>query len=94
MENQEKKITKEQLEELQGFVGKINQAATQIGNLELQKHHIKIATIEVQQDLSKLQSKLETKYGKVQINIQDGTYEPISEEEGAAVEPEVLKEGK
>mgnify|MGYP001578681454 CR=1 FL=1 len=92
MENQEKKITKEQLEELQGFVGKINQAATQIGNLELQKHHIKIATTEVQQDLSKLQSKLEAKYGKVQINIQDGTYEPTAEEEGAAVAPEVLTE--
>ena len=37
---------------------------------------------------------VETKYGKVQINIQDGTYEPIPEEEGTAVEPEVLKEGK
>jgi len=94
MENQEKKITKEQLEELQGFVSKMNQAATQIGNLELQKHQIKIATVEVQQDLSKLQSRLETKYGKVQINIQDGTYKPIPEEGEEAVEPEVLKEEK
>ena len=36
----ENKITPEQLEELQGFVGKLNNAATQIGNLELQKHQI------------------------------------------------------
>ena len=33
MENQENKISQEQLEELQGLVGKLNQAASQIGNL-------------------------------------------------------------
>jgi predicted metalloenzyme YecM len=85
----EKKITQEQLEELQGYVGKINNAATQIGNLELQKHQINHAAVEVQSDLNKFQAKLEEKYGKVQINIQDGTYKPIEEEE--VVGPEVLK---
>ena len=85
----ENKITQEQLEELQGFVGKLNNAATQIGNLELQKHQIQHAAAEVQTDLNKLQMKLEEKYGKVQINIQDGTFKPIEEEE--VVGPEVLK---
>lgn len=85
----ENKITQEQLEELQGYVGKINNAATQIGNLELQKHQINHAAAEVQSDLNKFQAKLEEKYGKVQINIQDGTYKPIEEEE--VVGPEVLK---
>jgi len=85
----ENKITQEQLEELQGYVGKLNNAATQIGNLELQKHQINHAAAEVQNDLNKFQAKLEEKYGKVQINIQDGTYKPIEEEE--VVGPEVLK---
>jgi len=85
----ENKITQEQLEELQGYVGKLNNAASQIGNLELQKHQINHAAAEVQSDLNKFQAKLEEKYGKVQINIQDGTYKPIEEEE--VVGPEVLK---
>jgi predicted nuclease with TOPRIM domain len=66
----ENKITQEQLEELQDLVGKLNNAATQIGNLELQKHQLQHAAAEVQTDLNKLQAKLEEKYGKVQINIQ------------------------
>ena len=85
----ENKITQEQLEELQGYVGKLNNAATQIGNLELQKHQINHAAAEIQSDLNKLQAKLEEKYGKVQINIQDGTYKPIEEEK--VVEPEVVE---
>ena len=64
----ENKISQEHLEELQSGVSKINQVALQIGNLELQS------------DLSKFQAKLEEKYGKVSVNIQDGTYEPIEEE--------------
>lgn len=86
--SKENKITPEQLEELQGYVGKINNAATQIGNLELQKHQIKHAANEVQNDLNKFQTKLEEKYGKVTINIQDGTYTPIEEN---AVEPEIVE---
>ena len=81
MENQENKITPEQLEGLQGFVSKLNNAATQIGNLELRKHQVQHAASEVQSDLNKFQAKLEEKYGKVQINIQDGTFEPIKEED-------------
>ena len=86
--SKENKITPEQLEELQGYVGKLNNAATQIGNLELQKHQIKHAANEVQNDLNKFQTKLEEKYGKVTINIQDGTYTPIKED---AVEPEIVE---
>ncbi len=85
----ENKITQEQLEELQGYVNKLNSAASQIGNLELQKHQLQHAAAEVQSDLNKFQAKLEEKYGKVQINIQDGTYKPIEEEE--VVEPEVVE---
>ena len=86
MENQENKISQEQLEELQGYVGKLNNAASQIGNLEMQKHKLNHAAAEVQNDLQKFQAKLEEKYGKVSINIQDGTYEPIPESENEQTE--------
>ena len=86
MENQENKISQEQLEELQGYVGKLNNAASQIGNLEMQKHQLNHAAAEIQNDLQKFQAKLEEKYGKVSINIQDGTYEPIPESENEQTE--------
>jgi hypothetical protein len=80
----ENKITEEQLKDLQELVGKLNNASTQLGNLELQKHQILHAAGDVQSDLNKLQVKLEKAYGKVQVNIKDGTFEPI-EESGAEV---------
>jgi len=76
----ENKISEEHLEELQSGVSKINQVALQIGNIELQKHGLLHQGSELQSDLSKFQAKLEEKYGKVSVNIQDGTYEPIKEE--------------
>ena len=92
MENQENKISKEQLEELQGYVGKLNNAASQIGNLELQKHQLQHSAAEVQTDLSKMQAKLEEKYGKITIDIQTGNYKAIEEEVSEeVVVPEVLK---
>lgn len=85
----ENKITQEQLEELQGYVGKLNNAATQIGNLEMQKHQLQHLSAEINSDLNKFQQKLKEKYGDIQVNIQDGTFKPIEEEE--VVGPEVLK---
>ena len=85
----ENKITQEQLEELQSYVGKLNNAANQIGNLEMQKHQLQHAAAEVQNDLNKFQQKLKEKYGDIQINIQDGTFKPVEEQE--VVGPEVLK---
>ena len=85
----ENKITQEQLEELQGYVGKLNNAANQIGNLEMQKHQLQHAAAEINNDLNKFQQKLKEKYGDIQINIQDGTFKPVEEQE--IVGPEVLK---
>ena len=86
----ENKISKEHLEELQKSVSDINQVALQIGNLELQKHALLHQGVELQGDLQKFQTKLEDKYGKVSINIQDGSFKPIEDTE--VVGPEVLKE--
>jgi len=76
-----KKIKDEQLKELQDLVGKINQGQIQIGQLETQKHTLLHQLSEIQQELQKFQETLEKEYGKVSINIQDGSYEAIKEDE-------------
>ena len=77
----ENKIKDEQLKYLQEKVGAIQQLQTQIGNVEGQKHILLHQLVGVQEQLQELQKSLEEEYGKVSINIQDGTYEAITEEE-------------
>lgn len=76
----ENKITEEQLKSLQEKVGVIQNLQAQVGGVELQKHMLLHQAAAAQEDLQKLQVELEDTYGKVSINIQDGTYEPIVEE--------------
>tara|TARA_A100001015_G_scaffold145205_1_gene161017 strand:- start:1128 stop:1385 length:258 start_codon:yes stop_codon:yes gene_type:complete len=76
----ENKITEEQLKNLQDLVAKINNSAAQLGNIEMQKHQLLHASNALQSDLNNLQKGLEEEYGKVSVNIQDGTFAPIPEE--------------
>ena len=89
MNKEVKKISEEQLKELQGHVNKINQAQLQLGGLESQKHSFLHAVVNMQTELTEFQNKLEEEYGKVSINIQDGTIAPLPEEN---VEDEANKE--
>lgn len=79
MENQ--KITSKQLEKLQSFVKAINNGQSQIGSLESQKHGLLHQVAQVQLDLQNFQKDLEDEYGKISINIQDGSYEAVVEDE-------------
>ena len=79
MENQ--KITSKQLEKLQSFVKAINNGQAQIGGLESQKHGLLHQVAQVQLDLQNFQKDLEDEYGKISINIQDGSYEAVVEDE-------------
>ena len=78
------KITDEQLTELQGHVNRINTAQLQLGQLESQKHGVVHAIPQLQKQLKEFQDKMEEEYGKVSINIQDGTIQEIPEEDGQA----------
>ena len=78
------KITDEQLAELQGQVNRINAAQLQLGQLESQKHGVVHAIPQLQKQLREFQDKMEEEYGKVSINIQDGTIQEIPEEDGQA----------
>lgn len=74
------KIKDEQLEKLQGLVNNLNQIQSQLGSIELQKHGLLHQSGELQNGLKEFQNELEKEYGQVSINIQDGTYEEIAEE--------------
>ena len=67
------KITEEQLKQLQELVGTINNAQSQLGGIEMQKHQLLHQVTEVQAKLNEAQAELEKEYGKVSINLQDGT---------------------
>jgi len=67
------KIKKDQLKKLQEFVGTINNLQMQVGGFELQKHQALHQMSEVQGQLNEYQKELEAEYGKVSINLQDGT---------------------
>jgi len=75
------KIKDEQLEKLQELVNNLNQIQSQLGSIELQKHGLLHQSFELQDGLKEFQDELEKEYGKVSINIQDGTYEEITEED-------------
>tara|TARA_R110002074_G_scaffold223665_2_gene394644 strand:- start:268 stop:552 length:285 start_codon:yes stop_codon:yes gene_type:complete len=74
------KITDEQLKDLQGLIGQINNAQLSIGQLETQKAGILQGVGELQGKLKLMQDALEEEYGKVSVNIQDGTFKAIEDE--------------
>ena len=76
----EKKITEEQLSKLQGFVNALNQAQAQLGQIEIQKHQLLHQITGAQEDFSTFQKELEDEYGKVSINVEDGTLKEIKDD--------------
>jgi len=66
-------ITKEELESLQALVNNLNRAQMEIGNLESRKHGMLHQITGLQTQMQTLQKSFEDLYGKVDININDGT---------------------
>ena len=67
------KVTEDELKSLQEIVGSMNGATTRVGQIEKQKHMVLHDLSLMRTDLMKLQGELEEAYGKVDVNIQDGT---------------------
>ena len=80
-----KKITEDQLKELQEHVNRINNAQLQLGQLVSQKQGVLNAIPELQKQLKTFQDSMEKEYGKVSISIQDGTIQDIPEEDDGQV---------
>ena len=76
-----KKVTDEELKSVQEKVALINQFQMQVGGLEVQKA-IGIESLKAaQQELQVIQTSLEETYGKVSVNLQDGTISELPEDE-------------
>tara|TARA_R100000234_G_scaffold81523_1_gene51302 strand:+ start:433 stop:702 length:270 start_codon:yes stop_codon:yes gene_type:complete len=87
--SKENKITKNELENLQQLVSKLNSASNQLGNIEMQKHQLLHASQALQNDLQAMQKSLEETYGVININIKDGTYVEVPQ---AEIDPELKLE--
>ena len=75
-----KKIDEQELKAVQAKIQQINQAQMQVGGLEAQKSLALEVLKAGQQELQALQKTLEDKYGKVSINLTDGTISDIEDE--------------
>ena len=67
------KIKDEELVKLQALVNQISQAHMELGQVESRKFDLIAAIPAFRKDLETFQKELEEEYGKVTINVQDGT---------------------
>lgn len=75
------KIKDEELVRLQALVNQISQAQMELGQVESRKFDLIAAIPAFRKDLEAFQKELEEEYGKVTINVNDGT---IREQEDGA----------
>jgi len=77
----EKKITKEELDKILDFQNKLYNLSTDVGILETQKHALLHELAGTNNDQEEYKKVLEKKYGKININLEDGTFEELKEDE-------------
>ena len=73
------KITEEELEQLKDQESKKEQILREVGILEARKHQFLHALDQVLEEQDKTKIGLEDKYGKIHIDLSDGSYSPIEE---------------
>ena len=78
--SKEQKITEKELETVKEQQKKIQTVVYDLGALEARKFEISGALKEFTEALNKTKKELEEKYGQVNINLEDGSYEEIVEE--------------
>ena len=80
------KISKEELKQLQEQEQKKNAIKHDIGVLETQKHSLLHLWADIVSEQESAKKELEEKYGKVNIDLKDGSYENIEEQENESKE--------
>ncbi len=75
-------ITEEQLKTLQEQQGKLNEMLRTVGVLEVQKENVLQDVSSLSKEIEATKKELEEEDGQININLQDGTYEDIVEENG------------
>jgi hypothetical protein len=76
-----KTIKKDQLEKIVAQQKDLNVLLTNIGVLETQKHSLLHQVAEVNKEVEDFKVVLESEYGAVNINLEDGSYTEIEKEE-------------
>lgn len=75
------KIKEDQLTKIKNQQEKLNELIHNIGLLESQKHGLLHEIAKVNVDIEEYKQELEKEYGAININLEDGTYKKIEEEE-------------
>ena len=75
-----KKITAEQLETIVKNQRELNQILVNVGMLESQKHGLLHQLADVNKDIEGFKSELQTQYGSININLEDGSYTEAEED--------------
>ena len=89
----EMKITDEQLEQVRAQQSVKARIINDVGVLEAQKHDLLNALTNVMQKSAETAEELEKEYGKININLEDGSYEVVEvEEDETETEEEVVEE--
>tara|TARA_R110002020_G_scaffold53008_2_gene148594 strand:- start:22 stop:285 length:264 start_codon:yes stop_codon:yes gene_type:complete len=81
MSKKELKISEEQLKQVRAQQGVKARLLNDIGVLEAQKHDLLNALGNVMKKSTETAEELEKEYGKININLEDGTYEEVVIEE-------------
>ena len=81
MSDAKQMITKDQLEKIQGFQKELNKLLNEVGFLEAQKAQVLGKFGEINKQTEDFKKELEEEYGSININLEDGTFEPIEKEE-------------
>ena len=74
------KIKDEELKQIIDDQNELQKMLSQVGVLEAQKKQVLDAALDKSDEVEKFKAKLEKEYGKININLKDGSYEVIEDE--------------
>ena len=79
------KIKEDQLKKIQEQQAAVTKILNEVGYLEANKHGLLHELAGVNEGIEDFKKELEEEYGAVNINLEDGTYTEIKQEEEVAV---------
>ena len=74
-------MQRKQLKKIQDQQGKVSKILNEVGYLEANKHGLLHELAEINKEVEEFKGELEKEYGQVNINLEDGSYTEIKEEE-------------
>jgi hypothetical protein len=75
------KIKEEQLNTIREHQSKVNDLINQIGILETNKHGVLHELAVLNKEINEYKKLLEEEYGSININVEDGSYTVLEQEE-------------